>query len=190
MASELFDEVMVSTDDEEIANISISLGAQVPFKRSAKNSDDMATTAEVIFEVLDCYKAEGKTFDYACCIYPTAPLITLKSLLKAHQLMRDNNFNSVFPVVAYTYPIWRALRIAGGKAEMFWPENLNRRSQDLPTAWHDAGQFYWVNVKSFMSEPIIFGTNSGVVHLEETEVQDIDNIIDWKLAELKARLIR
>lgn len=190
LKSGLFDEVMVSTDDDEIAKIAKNSGAVVPFQRSQKNSDDLATTAEVITEVLNCYNNKGITYSKACCIYPTAPLIKTKTLAEAYQLLLEQKYDTVFPVVRYSYPIWRSVKVdTCGKASMLWPENQLKRSQDLPVCWHDAGQFYWLNVPEFQSKPELLGNNSGALEISEIEVQDIDSILDWQLAELKAKLL-
>jgi pseudaminic acid cytidylyltransferase len=186
--SGLFDEVMVSTDDPEIADIAMGLGATVPFMRSNKNSNDFATTSDVIVEVLQCFNKTGRNFDCACCIYPTAPLITTSSIQRSFELLNSKKFSTVFPVVAFSYPIWRSLKITDGKAEMFWPENISKRSQDLPQAWHDAGQYYWLQIKSFLQDRRLFGINSGVIELQEWEAHDIDTEMDWKMAEIKAKM--
>ncbi len=186
--SNLFDYVMVSTDDEEIAKIASQHGAQVPFKRSTKTSNDNATTAEALSEVLQELKKTGKQFEEACCIYPTAPLISVDSLNKAHDLLKK--YDTVFPVCAFSYPIHRGLKLnSDHKVEMLWPENENKRSQDLGTSYHDAGQFYWLNTERFLSSGKLFGSNSGSIVLDEMQVQDIDTETDWKLAELKHSLL-
>lgn len=187
--SGLFQEVMVSTDDQEIAAVAEKYGAKVPFLRSPETSDDFSTTAAVISEVLEKYTSAGKNFDIGCCIYPTAPLVTLHTLTAAKQLLLNNNFSSVFPVVKYSYPIWRSLKIEDGKVSLNWPENLDKRSQDLPSAFHDAGQFYWFKIDEFLVQQSLFTQNSGAIELEEMAVQDIDNLTDWKLAELKYQLL-
>ncbi|MBL7911103.1 MAG: pseudaminic acid cytidylyltransferase [Bacteroidia bacterium] len=187
--SGLFDYVMVSTDDDEIAVIAKKAGAEVPFKRSEKNSDDLSTTADVISEVLTELKAGGKQFENACCIYPTAPFITKEILNDAYELLVKNKFDSVFPVCSFSYPIQRALQIKDAKVSMILPENINKRSQDLQTTYHDAGQFYWLNTSSFLKEKKMFTQNSGSVILNELQVQDIDNDTDWKIAELKHTLL-
>ncbi len=187
--SGLFDYVMVSTDDDEIAVISKKAGAEVPFKRSEKNADDLSTTADVIFEVLTELEAGGKQFENACCIYPTAPFITKEILNDAYELLVKNKFESVFPVCSFSYPIQRALQIKDAKVSMILPENINKRSQDLQTTYHDAGQFYWLNTSSFLKEKKMFTQNSGSVILNELQVQDIDNDTDWKIAELKHTLL-
>ncbi len=181
--SGLFDEVMVSTDDEGIAAIASGAGATVPFFRSAVNSDDHATTLQVIEEVLNCYQQDGRIFDIVCCIYPTAPLMTTTHLSEGLQLLEQKQFDSVFAAVAYGHPIWRGFELRDGKAGMIWPENKTVRTQDLKPVYHDAGQWYWLRPDKLKDS--IFTANSGMVVLSEMDVQDIDTPTDWKLAELK-----
>ncbi|MES2762449.1 MAG: pseudaminic acid cytidylyltransferase [Bacteroidota bacterium] len=187
--SGLFDYVMVSTDDNEIAEVAKKYGAQVPFVRSKQTSDDFTGTADVVIEVLHDLKKIGKEFINACCIYPTAPFISKQTLNESYQLLIGKKFDSVFPVCSFSYPIQRALEINDSKTKMVWGENLNKRSQDLPARYHDAGQFYWMNVESFLIEKKLFTNNTGSVILDELQVQDIDNETDWKLAELKFNLL-
>jgi N-acylneuraminate cytidylyltransferase len=188
--SKLFDEVMVSTDDEEIAEVAKKYGAEVPFMRSKKNSDDYAGTADVIEEVLKDYSKEGEEFKIFCCIYPTAPLISEENLKKGLELLKSGKFNSVFPVVGFSYPIQRALRLDQNyKTEMIWPENQKERSQDLEEACHDAGQFYWGISEKFLKDKKLFSKNSGAIMLKETEVQDIDSSEDWKMAGIKYQIL-
>lgn len=187
--SALFDYVMVSTDDDEIAEVSKYYGAEIPFSRSKQNSDDYAGTAEVVIEVLNDLQKIGKQFDNACCIYPTAPFISKQTLEQAYKLLMGNKFDTVFPVCQFSYPIQRALEINHSKTTMVWPENLNKRSQDLPPRYHDAGQFYWMNIESFLKEKKIFTNYTGSIILDELKVQDIDNETDWKLAEFKYSLL-
>ncbi|XOV92289.1 MAG: pseudaminic acid cytidylyltransferase [Bacteroidota bacterium] len=190
LKSGLFDEVMVSTDDDEIAEISKSFGASVPFLRSKKKSDDFATTVDVIQEVLRSYSEIKKHFDYVCCIYATAPLINVESIIKGFDKLVREKRVSVFPVVEFSYPIWRGVSIKeGGKVEMIWPKFLNARSQDLDKVYHDAGQWYWINNELFASDRNLFSANSGCIELSEMNVQDIDNETDWLLAELKFKIL-
>ena len=190
LESGLFDEVMVSTDDHEIAEIAEKYGAGVPFLRSTENADDFATTADVLMEVLDAYKNTGKEFKYACCIYPTAPLIKAEKLKMGFDKLKDGHFKTVFPAVEFSYPIWRGLKqIPDEGFKMVWPENLNKRSQDLETVYHDAGQWYWLNLESFKKEQKLFGSRTSCIVLEAIEVQDIDTLVDWKLAELKYEVL-
>lgn len=181
-----FDEIMVSTDDTEIAETAKNAGAVVPFMRSVATSDDFSTTADVIMEVLAQYKAVGKTFDYCCCIYPTAPFVTSEKLKQAFDKLVESGADSVFPVTRFGYPILRSLKInEEGLVQMNWPEYLNSRSQDLPAAYHDAGQFYFLNTEGFLNKKKLFTDFSVPIVVPESEVQDIDNEEDWKIAEIK-----
>jgi N-acylneuraminate cytidylyltransferase len=188
MNSGLFDEVMVSTDDEEIAEIAVKYGAKVPFLRSKEKSNDFATTYEVIEEVLFKYNQLGKIFKNACCIYACAPFISIEKLTEANQKLKV--FDTVFPVVQYGFPIQRALKKNINDSILFIePEFELARSQDLNASFHDAGQFYWFATNSLLANKSIISKNTGCVVLSEMEVQDIDNQIDWKLAELKYKLL-
>lgn len=188
LKSGLFKEVMVSTDDQEIAEIALKYGASVPFMRSVKAADDHATTMDVINEVLNDYATtQGKRFDFICCIYPAAPLIQEKHLYAGLDLITKKNFNAVFPIVAFGYPIWRGLKFdKEGKTNMVWPEFQNTRSQDLEKVYHDAGQWYWLKLDKIKDG--FFTDNTGSIVLNELEVQDIDTYIDWEIAEIKYKM--
>ena len=186
--SKLFDEIMVSTDDNEIKEISEKLGAKVPFMRTKKNSNDYATTPEVISEVLKNYLKSGKSFDYVCCIYPAAPLIRWKKILEGYELIKTENFNSVLTLAQYSTPIQRALKINNQKVEMILPENEYSRSQDLEKTFYDAGQFYWISQDFFLKNDKIFNENTGGILLSQLETQDIDNLEDFELAALKFKI--
>ena len=191
LQSQCFDEVMVSTDDEEIATIARSFGANVPFFRSAKNADDFASTVDVIEEVLFEYEKEGSTFINACCIYPTAPFVSGMVLRQGLEKLQVGQFDSIFPVCRFSYPIWRALQVNDeNKVSMVWPENLKKRSQDLPVTYHDAGQWYWFTCREFIKQRTLWTANTSAIEIAETDVQDIDNDTDWSLAELKYQQIR
>ena len=181
---------MVSTDDDDIAEVAKKYGAQVPFLRSKQTSDDFTGTADVVIEVLHDLKKIGKEFINACCIYPTAPFISKQTLNDSYSLLVTEKFDSVFPVCAFSYPIQRALEINDSKTTMVWKENLTKRSQDLAPRYHDAGQFYWLNIQSFLNVKKLFTQNTGSIILDELQVQDIDNETDWKLAELKYNLLQ
>ena len=188
--SGIIDEVMVSTDSEEIAEIARAYGAKVPFMRSAKTSDDFATTADVLMEVLERYQEMDRTFDVMSCIYPTAPFVTPQKLQSAYDTLTKEQAVMAMPVVAFSYPPQRSYVLNGNMLEMKWKENYNKRSQDLEKMYHDAGQFYMYQVEAFvrlkgqMTESIV------PVIVDEMEVQDIDNESDWKLAELKYQMIK
>lgn len=190
LESNVFDEVMVSSDDDEILKIARMYGAKTPFKRSSKNADDFATTIDVIDEVLSYYENQGVFFETACCIYPTAPFVTKKTLLNALNVLITKKFDSVFPVIGFSFPIQRALKIdSQSKLSLFQPESIHKRSQDLEQAYHDAGQFYWFNPAIIKTKKTLWTDNSGVIIIKETEGQDIDTFEDWKLAELKYKLL-
>ncbi len=189
LSSGVFDEVMVSTDDEEIAEIAKRYGAKVPFFRSEKTANDFATTVDVIEEVLNTYKDRGEEFDIFCCIYPTAPFITAKRLKDAVEELSASDADSLIPVVRFSYPPQRAMEIHDGKLVFRQPENLSKRSQDLEPHFHDAGQFYVVRSESFFKNHGIMVGDILPMELSELEVQDIDNEVDWKLAELKYNLL-
>lgn len=190
LRSGLFEEVMVSTDDPEIAEVARRYGAIVPFMRSNENANDFASTVDVILEVLSSYGDRITKFSRACCIYPTAPLVTSDSLEKGLRLLVNENFSTVFAVVPFSYPIWRAINVLNdSKAELFWPENVNKRSQDLTPAYHDAGQFYWFDVSQISKRQQLFTKYTGVIILNEMEVQDIDTLTDWQMAEMKFKLL-
>ena len=189
LGSGVFDEVMVSTDDEEIAEISRSYGAQVPFLRSEKTSNDYATTSDVINEVISEYEKRGKRFDIITCIYPTAPFITADKLKKAVEDLEKSDADTLIPVVRFSYPPQRAMEIHDGKLVFRQPENLKARSQDLTPHFHDAGQFYVTRTESFLKTNNLLMGSIIPLELSELEVQDIDNEVDWKLAELKYNLL-
>lgn len=186
LQSGLFSEVMVSTDDEEIAETALRYGATVPFLRSPENANDYAPTLAVIQEVLEQY--EPRRFDLGCCIYATAPLIQPAQLRDGLQLLQQNDYDVVFPVVAFSYPVWRALnRNPDGKTQMQWPQYQMSRSQDLSPLYHDAGQWYWFNPQRLSTG--LFTPNTGTIVLSEDQVQDIDTPTDWRLAEMKYHLL-
>ncbi|MBL7085879.1 MAG: pseudaminic acid cytidylyltransferase [Candidatus Cloacimonetes bacterium] len=188
--SKLFDEIMVSTDDKEIAKVAKNYGASVPFMRSKENSDDYSGTADVLVEVLQEYKNRNINFDYCCCIYPAAPTIEVKNIINVFNLLKEKKYDSFFPVVRYRHPIQRSYKIIDGKLIMNKKENLSERTQDLLQYFHDAGQFYWMKVDKFFDSKEILTNNTGTIELSELEVQDIDNEDDWKIAEIKYEYIR
>lgn len=180
---------MVSTDSEEIAEIAKKYGANVPFLRSEKSADDYAPLIDVVKEVLDKYKEKGYNFSYVCMILPTAPFVTEEKLKKANEILEKKNVDSVFTVTEYSFPIQRSLKIENGYLKMRWPENMNIRSQDLEKTYHDAGQFYFFKVEEFYRQNKAYMEKAYPIILDNIEVQDIDTETDWKLAELKYRLI-
>ena len=183
-ASQAFDEVMVSTDDAEIAEIARSTGASVPFFRSAEMSGDYASTDDVIMEVLKEYEKSGLFFEAFCCIYPTAPFLTGKRLKDAMELLETAD--SVMPVVPFSYPPQRGLIVNDkGFVERQFPEYATARSQDLPKIYHDCGQFYACRTAPFMEAGTTDVEKLVPLVLSEMEVQDIDTLDDWEIAEIK-----
>lgn len=180
-----FDEVMVSTDDQVIADLSMSLGAKVPFKRSKKTSNDFATTVDVIKEVLYYYEARNQHFDTFCCIYPTAPFVTAEKLKDAISILEKSGADSVLPVTAFSFPILRSLKLENEKVSFNWPEYMNTRSQDLAPFYHDCGQFYLMKIDKFKEKGKLVTDFTYPIIIPESEVQDIDNEEDWKVAEIK-----
>lgn len=189
--SNLFDEVMVSTDCEEIAKIAISFGAKVPFYRTKKNASDNTTTLEVLKEVINKYKINGFNHDYGCCLYSTAPFITPNHLREAYQKLIDKSFDTVFAAVKYGHPIERAFQLnKQNKVQLNNPEKEFIRTQDLNPNYHDAGQFYWFNTKSLIENSSLLNGNAGAIVMDEIEVHDIDSPSDWQIAELKYKTLR
>lgn len=188
LQSELFDEVMVSTDDEEIAKTVRKYGAKVPFMRSPETSNDYAGTDDVILEVLRKYKEQGQEFETVCCIYSTAPFVTPERLQEAYEKI-NSEIDSVFTCVAYSYPVQRSLHIVDGRIAMVNPEYKNARSQDLEPIYHDAGQFYFSRTNPFVESRTFWGKNTAGLVLSELEVQDLDTLTDWVLAEMKYGLL-
>lgn len=184
----VFDEIMVSTEDEEIAAVARKAGAAVPFFRSAETAGDYASTDDVIMEVLRCYQAAGTDFDSFCCIYPTAPFLNGERLRHAMELLEEAD--SVMPVVPFSYPPQRGLLISqAGYIERQFPQYAAARSQDLPKVYHDCGQFYACRTEAFLKEGTTDVPRLLPLVLTEMEVQDIDTLEDWKLAELKYQML-
>lgn len=191
LQSGIFDEVMVSTDDKEIADVALKYGAKVPFLRSAETSNDFATTSDVMNEVIDWYSQNGQEFDIICCVYATAPFVTPEKLFKASEMLKNGIFDSAFTCTAFSYPVLRGLVIDNeGRVAMKWPEYRNSRSQDLPQFYHDAGQFYFATTEAFLKANGFWGENTAPIVVSELEVQDLDTLTDWALAEMKFKLIR
>lgn len=189
LKSGMFDTVMVSTEDREIAETAERYGAEVPFLRSGRTADDFATTREVLKEVLEEYESRGERFDILCCIYPTAPFVTAERLREAVKLLEENEADSVLTVARFSFPPQRCVIIQDGFLQFKWPENAQVRSQDLEPYYHDAGQFYCLNIESFHEQETLVMQKTVPLILPEMEVQDIDTEEDWKIAELKYRML-
>jgi pseudaminic acid cytidylyltransferase len=190
LASNCFDQVVVSTDDEEIAEVARRYGAEVPFLRPPHLADDYAGTIPVIRHAVEALHEQGRSFDLVCCIYATAPLISVDDLRNGLQRLVDTSADYVFPVSSFPSPIQRAYRITEeGVLQMFHPENFSVRSQDLEPAFHDAGQFYWGKSTTWRQGLPIQTGNARPIILPRHRVQDLDTPEDWQRAELLFRLI-
>lgn len=188
LQSHIFNEVMVSTDSEEIAEIAKAYGASIPFMRSEKNANDIADTTDVLIEVLKSYKKIGKYYDEFCCIYPTAPFITAEKLVESHKLLEKEEVYNVVPMVPFSFPPQRGMVLREGMLQPLQPEAIDMRSQDLETVLHDCGQFYWCKTKAFLENKNLLSNHTVPFLVSEMEAQDIDNQNDWKLAELKFQM--
>ena len=187
--SKLFDKVMVTTDDKEIATIAKEYGADVPFLRPKKLSDDFTGTQEVINHTLEYLKENNEVYDYACTIYATAPLLQKKYLIEGFKKLKESTAVNTFSATSMPFPIQRTFKLnSEGRCEMFTPEHYMTRSQDLEEAYQDAGQFYWKRLDRESSE-IMFGEDSIPIILPRHLVQDIDTLEDWKRAEIMYEVI-
>lgn len=185
----LFDEIMVSTDSEQIMKIALKYGAKVPFLRSPETAGDFATLSDVVGEVLTNYDDKfNLKFDNICCLLATAPLVKPGDLITSYNLLLKSGLDAVFPIVKYDYPIQRALKLENQKVRMIWPENKNKRSQDLEPAYHDAGLFYWIKNNVFINQKTLWPQQTAGMEISRLAAQDIDTPEDWILAELKYKL--
>lgn len=191
-AAGVFDHIIVSTDDEEIAATARDLGASTPFMRPPELACDHTTTVPVIRHAVQWVAEHMGPVSHACCIYATAPFVQAAALRAAHRRLVDGRVSGyVFSATTFPFPIQRAFKVDGaGHVEMFWPDNYNARSQDLPEAYQDAGQFYWGTAEAYLSGKIFFATDSVAHLLPRHLVQDIDTPEDWRRAELMYRVLR
>jgi pseudaminic acid cytidylyltransferase len=189
LKSNLFEDVIVSTDDKEIAEVARKYGASVPFMRPKELADDFTGTADVIEHALEWLNENGKNYDYVCTIYATAPFLKEKYLIEGFNKLANSDAKYAFAVPSMPFPIQRTFKITDkGRCKMFCPENFNKRSQDLEEAYQDAGQFYWEKL-SISSNEIYFGSDSIPIILPRYLVQDIDTLEDWKRAEIMYKVI-
>lgn len=186
--SKVFEEVMVSTDDEEIAEIAQKYGAKVPFTRSTRNANDFATTVDVLVEVIEAYRNLGQNFETGCCIYPTAPFVSASMLQQSYQKLQNEGLDSLYPVQRFSFPPQRSVVFENGKLLWQSPENAQVRSQDLTPLYHDAGQFYFFKIEQLLKNKSILGEKTSGIIISEMDAHDIDNEEDWQVAEFKYRL--
>ena len=190
LESACFDVVMVSTDSTEIAEIALAQGAEVPFLRSQVNSNDYATTSDVIVEVLSEYQNRETSFESFCCLYSTAPFITGEILKKAYRQLHNNDADSIIPVARYHHPILRSFsRTDRGELRYNYPQHQNSRSQDLSSSYYDCGQFYWMNVEVFLQNKSLVTDKTHGILMQESQIQDIDTEEDWIMAEIKYKAL-
>jgi len=187
--SNLFEKVLVSTDDEEIKKIAEEYGAVVPFLRPKELSDDFTGTGAVINHALSFLQAQGEKYDYVCSIYATAPLLQVKYINEGFEKLKNSDAVNSFSATSMPFPIQRTFKINDGRCEMFWPENFKKRSQDLEEAFQDAGQFYWKNLHK-QSKDVMFGKDSIPIVLPRFLVQDIDTLEDWQRAEVLYEVLK
>lgn len=182
--SACFDHVVVSTDDDEIADVARQYGAQVPFLRPSDLSDDHTATLPVVRHAIEWFGAHGKRAKQVCCIYATAPFVRATDIRHGLDVLTSSGTDYAFAVTSYPFPVQRAIRINPlGQVEMFSPEYFNTRSQDLEEAHHDAGQFYWGQTNAWLAGKVIFGSHAMAIQLPRYRVQDIDTAEDWQMAE-------
>ncbi len=185
LQSQLFDRVIVSTDDEEIAKVAESFGAEVPFMRPVELADAFVGTNAVIKQCLKWLQDHNDLVEHACCLYATAPLVKVEYLRKGYERLVASKQSYAFSVTSFPSPVQRAIRInSDGNVEALYPEMIDRRSQDLEEAYHDAGQFYWGRAEAFLHDVSTFSSDSVPVILPRYLVQDIDTAEDWRRAEL------
>ncbi|ODS95406.1 MAG: pseudaminic acid cytidylyltransferase [Lautropia sp. SCN 69-89] len=190
-ASALFDRVIVSTDDEEIARVARDCGAETPFVRPRELSDDHTGTNAVVRHAISWCGEHGALPQHVCCIYATAPFVQPRYLREGYERLVASGKSFAFSVTSFAFPIQRALRIgADGCVQPVWPENIARRSQDLEETYHDAGQFYWGTAQAFLDDVVLYSAASVPVILPRHLVQDIDTEEDWVRAELMFRALQ
>lgn len=188
--SQCFDRVVVSTDDEEIAEVAISYGAEAPFVRPSALSDDYTSTGAVIRHAVQWFYECGTFPEQVCCAYATAPFMRADDILQGLNKLTSTGLDYAFSITSYPFPIQRAIRVnSQDQVEMFNPENLNTRSQDLEPAYHDAAQFYWGKAAAWLAGKPIFGMHSSAVKIPRYRTQDIDTLEDWQMAEYMFRAI-
>lgn len=191
LESGLFDRVIVSTDDSEIASVAKSFGAEVPFLRPAELADDITGTNAVVKHCLKWLAKHDFQVDYACCIYATAPFVKVKYLHRGYERLIETGKLFAFSVTSFPSPVQRAIRIKiDGSVEAIYPENISARSQDLEDVYHDAGQFYWGTADAFLNDIEVYSSGSVPVVLPRYLVQDIDTLEDWHCAELMFAALR
>ncbi|CAH0534676.1 CMP-N,N'-diacetyllegionaminic acid synthase [Vibrio stylophorae] len=190
LQSGCFDQVIVSTDDQEIAEVARQYGAQVPFLRPENVSDDYATTADVLLHAIDWFAEQAQEIEYLCCIYATAPFIDVSDIKATYQSLIDNpSAEYCFPVCEFPFPIQRGVKLVNGRVEMFQPEHFNTRSQDLEPGYHDVGQFYWGKPEAYRAGIPMFSNKAIAYPISRKRVVDLDTPEDWEYALLLSKVL-
>ena len=190
MKSNLFEKVIVSTDNEEIKDVALKYGAQVPFVRPKQFADDFIGTHEVIGHAVKWLEENGEKIDYVCCIYPTAPLLNKDDIVKGFKLIKSNKWRSVIAATNFSYSIFRSFKcLPNGELKMIFPKYYNSRSQDIPDVYHDAGLFYWAKPNTWKEKPKKYFQKKSIVKIPNYRIQDIDTLDDWKKAEIIYKII-
>ncbi|MGY4462167.1 pseudaminic acid cytidylyltransferase [Bradyrhizobium sp. LB13.1] len=188
--SGLFDHVVVSTEDDEIAAVAKEHGAEIPFMRPKEIADDFTGTNAVVKHAISWFIEQGHGVSHACCIYATAPFVQVRHLCEGHESLTQSDAAFAFSATSYAFPVQRALRItATGRVDAIFPEHRLTRSQDLEPAYHDAGQFYWGAARAFLEDIPVFSQKSIGIILPRYLVQDIDTLEDWEQAEFMYRAL-
>ena len=186
----LFDKVIVSTDNDEIAKVAMKYGAEIPFIRPKELADDFTGTHEVISHAVKFLEASREIIDYACCIYPTAPLLKKNDIVRGFDLIKTGKWDSIIAATSYSYPIFRSFKkLSNGGLEMIFPKYYNSRSQDIPNIYHDAGLFYWAKPDIWKNKPKGFNEKNSIVNIPNHRVQDIDVLDDWIKAEMIYKML-
>ena len=189
--SKLFDKIIVSTEDKQISNIAKKYKAEVPFSRPMRLADDYVGTSEVVIHAINWLQKEGHKLTDICCIYPTASLMQIKDLKASFRYLKSDKWEYIFSATTFDHPIFRSFtKNKKNQPKIIFNKKISVRSQDLEETYHDAGQFYWGSVKSWLRKKKIFGKKSKMILLPRWRVQDIDVMDDWKKAEIIFRLMR
>jgi pseudaminic acid cytidylyltransferase len=189
--SRCFDQVIVSTDDAEIAEVAKSFGASVPFVRPDELANDYTGTAPVIKHAIEWFDDQGQSPSEVCCLYATAPFVQANAIRKAYNQMKQEQVDYCFTVTSFAFPIQRAIKVTtANKIEMFYPKHLETRSQDLEESYHDAGQFYWGKAEAFKQQKPVFSKDASPYILPRYLVQDIDTLEDWARAEIMYKILQ
>ena len=189
--SQCFDQVIVSTDDAEIAEVAKYFGASVPFVRPDELANDYTGTVPVVKHAIEWFDDQGQSPSEVCCLYATAPFVRAGTIKRAYEQMQSTQADYCFTVTSFAFPIQRALKVtAKNRIEMFYPEHLETRSQDLEESYHDAGQFYWGKAEAFKQQKPLFSKSATPYILPRHLVQDVDTLEDWKRAELMYQVLK